>query len=171
MVATSDAWTSTGIRTFDWAQVSHALLYLGGDWVAEAPGGGQRSKMTRIQQVIAEATLCVAYRYPRLTADLANRITAFAKMLLDRPYPSRSSLGKSQLRRIVGKGPSDGSIGTIICSQLLLQAYQNAGIRLTDVPYEQSTPGDLVVLHDEGKLDYVGHLKVGPNALRQSYLP
>lgn len=55
----------------------------------------------------------------------------------------------------MGNGNSD----SFFCSQLVLKAFEEAGLPITDTPAVWNTPLDVLVLSYTRKLGYVGHLK------------
>jgi len=45
------------------------------------------------------------------------------------------------------------------CSELVLAAFAEGGVRLTNTPVHYTAPGDIPILQSNGILEYVGHLK------------
>jgi len=49
---------------------------------------------------------------------------------------------------------------SFFCSQLVLAAFEQAGVSLTPLPASRITPADITDLWLQKKLNYVGHLKI-----------
>ena len=180
IVSTTDQTVSQAIRRATRSPVSHSILYIGDGQVVEAIGSGVTQRSLR--DALNDAQVAVAFRYPGLTPNRALMIRDFAGQQISKPYNFWGIVqqGGFQLDRLVfcsGKtGPEydqcvnwvgrvnlgKGSDDSFFCSQLVLAAYQHAGVPLTRTPPTWSSPDDLAQLGFSQKLGYVGHLKA-PN--------
>jgi hypothetical protein len=169
------------------APVSHAALYVGEGRVVEAvrSGVGERS----MPQVLEQESVVLVLRYPGLSARQARRIGQYARqktgagfnfvgVTLQIPY----SVGRKLLCElpfvpgVVRAGCLRGmgvlsQLGTrerqLFCSQLVVQAYRHAGVRLTEADPRTLSPADLLHMREGDvssvriarALRYVGHLK------------
>jgi uncharacterized protein YycO len=181
ILSTTDHITSTVIRVGSGSQVSHAMLYVGqGDQVVEAVGGGVR--LVPLADAIADATVAVAFRVPGLTSDqkqiIADKVAAYIGR--DYDYVGVVRQGAFQIhRRVCGLLPDGarqncenwagridlgrGGSTDFFCSQLVIQAFADAGVPLTSQPANWSSPQDIAQLFfRDGALAYVGHLKAPP---------
>jgi N-acetyl-anhydromuramyl-L-alanine amidase AmpD len=178
IVSTTTHASSAIIRAFSGAPVSHALLYVGqGGQVIEAVGDGVI--MRPLADAIAGSNLAVAFRLPGMDDTKRQQIADAAAQYVGRPYnfggllryaafkvdSSLCSLlpnGAGQrCRAFVGRidlGPD--VTDRFFCSQLILQAYLDAGRQLTTDAAQGVSPGELADLRlRDGLLAYVGHLK------------
>lgn len=136
---------SFGIRLGTFSPVSHAVLYLGDGQVAEAVGDGVRAR--RIDEVVAEEQMVVAFRHPGIDAEHAQRLRGFAMVQL-------------------GASRND----QFFCSQFVLEAYNQAGLPVTTADPRWVSPADLLHMREGDvpsipatqPLRYVGHLKYNP---------
>ncbi len=186
ILSTTDAAISAAIRSATSSPVSHALLYVGDGQVVEAIAAGVQ--LRTLEEAVAGATVAVAFRHPSITSDQALRVRDFAGQQLGRPYDTwgvvrqaafrldRAAFcsGKTgeELERCVSWAGrvnlGTGSNDTFFCSQLVLAAFDGAGIPLTSTPPSWSSPGEIAELSLSGTLGYVGHLKAPPLAASQS---
>lgn len=187
ILSTTPAAVSDLIRFATTSDVSHAMLYVGqGQQVIDATGHGVR--LRPLTDALADATVAVAFRYPGLTDDQKGIIADKAAELIGRSYNYLGIIRQAQFRvhRVLcdvlpdaeatacrtffgkvdlGRGDST----EFFCSQLIVEAYQDAGVPLTDTPPVWSSPDDLAQLAlRQGALAYVGHLKAPPYSSRQS---
>ena len=185
IVSTTGARVSGLIRWATKSQVSHAMLYIGGGQVVEAIGEGVM--LRSLADAVAEATVAVAFRHPTLTTAQALVVRDFAGQQLGKAYNYWGIVrqGGFQLDRETfcsGKSGADydrcvnwagrvnlgkGDDDSFFCSQLVVAAYQNAGVPLTSSPPNWNSPDDLAQLGMSKRLGYVGHLKA-PVANAQS---
>ena len=185
IVSTTGAQVSSLIRWATKSQVSHAVLYIGGGQVVEAVGEGVM--LRSLADAVAEATVAVAFRHPSLTTAQALVVRDFAGQQLGKAYNYWGIVrqGGFQLDRETfcsGKGGADydrcvnwvgrvnlgkGDDDSFFCSQLVVAAYQNAGVPLTSTPPNWNSPDNLAQLGMSKRLGYVGHLKA-PAANAQS---
>jgi uncharacterized protein YycO len=183
IVSTTDAASSGAIRFATGAQVSHAMIYAdpGRQTVIEAIGEGVKERP--LAEAIAPATLAVAFRYPGLSDLQRQQIVETALSHVGQPYDRigivRQALfkvhsvvcdllgddsAKTACRNFIGRVDlGTGNNNEFFCSELIVAAYQAAGVPITTTPPIWTTPGDLVDLaHAGGTLAYVGHLKAPP---------
>jgi len=178
IVSTTTQAVSAAIRAVSDAEVSHAMLYVGqGGQVIEAIGDGV--VMRPLSEALAESNLAVAFRVPGLTATQGQQVAEAAVQHLGLPYNYGGIVryGKfrmeSQVCNLLSGEAGDlcrGFYGwlylgpetndTFFCSQLVLQAFEQAGHRITTMNALAATPGDIVDMQmEDGSLNYVGHLK------------
>ncbi len=178
IVSTTADITSDLIRFASNAPVSHAMIYTGdGGQVVEAIRDGV--VFHPLDEAIANATVAVAFRHPDLTEEQAWRIRDFVGQQIGKSYNYWGIVRQAgfQLdRRTFCSDKSGGeydrcvnwagrvNMGTatndeFFCSQLVLAAYETAGVPLTSTPPHWNSPGDLAELRLSGMLGYVGHLK------------
>jgi Phage-related lysozyme (muraminidase) len=180
IVSTTSHVQSRLIRWATQSQVSHTMIYIGGGQVVEAVGEGVM--LHSLREALNDATVAVAFRYPGLTSTQALMVRDFAGQQLGRPYNYWGIVrqGGFQLDRLVfcsgrtgaaydscvnwvgrvnlGRGSDD----SFFCSQLVLAAYQHAGVPLTNSMPHWNSPDDLAQLGLSRRLGYVGHLKAPP---------
>jgi uncharacterized protein YycO len=157
--------------------VSHTILYIGGGQVVEAIGSGV--VLRSLDEALADATLAVAVRKRGLTLEQRQRIRDFAGRQLEKKYDFigivRQALfrlddfafcrrlqepDRSECRAYVGRvnlGTSTND--TFFCSELILAAYADVGLPLTNTLPHWTSPGEIAELQLNDNLDYVGHLK------------
>lgn len=173
VVSTTPAMISRVIRGATGSVVSHAMLYIGGGQVVEAiqPGVTLRS----LRAAVADASLAAAYRHPRLTEGQALRVRDFAGHQLGKGYDIAGLAGQAgfQLDRKVFCAEADiecvRRVGNnnmrlqrpdrFFCSELVADAFRQAGVPLTSTPPSWVSPDDIATLRIRGPLTYVGHLK------------
>lgn len=167
---------SDAIRAVTGAPVSHTILYVGDGLVVEAIASGV--VLRPLAEAVESATLAVAFRHPYMTEELGLRVKDYAGVhvgdsydyagivrqaafrLLPRACERLTGEGRQKCQAWVGKvnlGTGDNS--SFLCSELVLAAYQNAGLPLTATPPHWSSPGEIAELQSAGILAYVGHLK------------
>lgn len=179
VVSTTPDKISGAIRRVTGSLVSHAMLYIGAGQVVEAIEDGV--VLRSIEDAVKDSRLVVAFRHPDLSPEQALRIRDYAGRQLDKRYnwailrhPAflldkavfcRGKTGEDLDRCVNWYGRIN--IGTasndrFYCSELVLKAYQEAGVPLTNIAPNFSTPGEIPELQQTGKLAYVGHLKYEP---------
>jgi uncharacterized protein YycO len=181
ILSTTDARISRWIRAATGSQVSHTMLYTGdGGQVVEAIGDGVTFRP--LAEALAEATVAVAFRVPNLTDTQALIVRDFvgqqigksynywgivrqAGFQLDRATWCRNKTGADYDSCVnwagrINLGTADNE--SFFCSQLVLAAYQQAGVPLTSTPPNWGSPEDIAELRLSGRLGYVGHLKAPP---------
>ncbi len=186
IVSTTDAWISEAIRSASGSPVSHAMIYTGdGGQVVEAIGDGVVFRP--LSEALAGATVAVAFRHPNLTEEQAWRIRDFvgqqigknynywgiirqAGFQLDRRVFCSGKTGDEYQRCVDWVGRINLGTGTndqFFCSQLVVAAYEQAGVPLTSTPPHWNSPGDIAELRLSGMLGYVGHLIAPPVSTSQ----
>jgi hypothetical protein len=184
ILSTTDAASSGAIRFASGAQVSHAMVYAdpGRQTVIEAIGAGVVERP--LADAIAPATVAVAFRYPGLTDLQRQQIVETALSHVGQQYDRIGIVrqaafqvhsrvcdlldddnAKQACRNFVGR--VDLGTGSrndeFFCSELVVAAYQAAGVPITATPPSWTTPGDLANLAlARGTVAYVGHLKAPP---------
>lgn len=153
IVSTTDAGVSRGIRFGTLSPVSHAAMYDGMGMMIESLGHGV--EVHPIATALADDTLAVAYRMPGLDDAKRRRVVEWALRQRGVPYSVAGALISADkiLCRVVGPRP-----GAFFCSQLVFEAYRQAGVPLTTLPSECITPADAAAIAQH-HLAYVGHLK------------
>lgn len=183
---------SVGIRLLTTSPVSHAAVYVGGGEVAEALGGGVR--LRTMAKVMEEETVVAAFRHPALDDERANRLSAFARDQVGKPYDYLGVMMHAPfaLQRRACELPGmptvlreaclsmlatfqliHGGDDRFFCSQFVLLAYHVAGLPLTRARPHWVSPedimhmraGDVSSLPVQQPLMYVGHLKFSSLAL------
>jgi len=167
IVSTTRQFVSRAIRLGTFSPVSHVMLYVGDGKVIEAIGSGVRE--TTLAAAIDDAILAVAYRHPRLDAAHAAQVVAYARTRIGNAYNYAGAAYQGY--RLLNPVPAAvidaigrrlhvevGQAGAVYCSELVLEAFERAGIPLAAARPGQSTP-DQVVQIARGNLSYVGHLK------------
>lgn len=177
---------SLAIRAFTLAPVSHAAIYIGDEEIVEAVSSGIRRRTAA--DTLAENSVVVAFRHPRVEAPHAQAIRAFALAQVGRPYNHVGAVLHAPFsvqRRIcelplVPEAVRDSCIRGIgavqlgavsndrfFCSQFVLEAYRRAGLPMTRADPRLVNPadllhmreGDIPSLRSEQALEYIGHLK------------
>lgn len=177
---------SLAIRAVTLAPVSHAAIYIGSEEIVEAVGSGIRR--ISADQALADNSVVVAFRHPRIETPHAEAIRAFALAQVGRPYNHVGAVLQAPFsvqRRIcelplVPELVRDGcirGIGAIqlgaasndrfFCSQFVLEAYRRAGLPMTKADPRLINPADLLHMREgdvpsirsEQALEYIGHLK------------
>ncbi len=177
LVSTTREVPSRLIRLVTQAPVSHAMLYIGDGQVVEAI---EKAIVLRtVEEAVADSHLVVAFRHPVLTPEQALRVRDYAGQQLGKPFNFVGILRQAgfQLdRRTFCNGKTGDeydqcvrwvgrvNLGTatndrFFCSELVLKAYESAGIPLTTTPPNYNSPGEIPELLQNGTLTYVGHLK------------
>ncbi|TPG27195.1 YaeF family permuted papain-like enzyme [Variovorax guangxiensis] len=180
---------SFGIRLGTFSPVSHAVLYLGDGQVAEAVGDGVRAR--RIEDVVAEEQMVVAFRHPGIDAAHAERLRDWALaqvgtryntvgVLLNAPFVLNRRVCELPLipgpaREFCLRGFAMVQLGAsrddqFFCSQFVLEAYNQAGLPVTTADPRWVSPADLLHMREGDvpsipatqPLRYVGHLKYNP---------
>lgn len=188
LLTSMPGFAAAGIELMTVAPVSHAALYIGDGEIVEAvrSGVGTRS----IDEVMAEETLVLVMRHPDLSAAQARQVREYALQKKGAGFnfvavtlhiPFAVSRRFCELPLVPGRvrDACIRSMGVFLqvaarerrffCSQLVLQAYRHAGVRVTDADPRLISPADLLHMREGdvssysiGKpLRYVGHLKYG----------
>jgi cell wall-associated NlpC family hydrolase len=173
-VSAGTGLVSDGIRLGTSSDVSHASLYAGDGNVVEAIGEGvvQRS----LAKALDEDYLAVAYRVRGMTPSTAARIVHVAAQWKGKKYDTPGALEAGArspvLCVIVACGAARAgafkSSDKFYCSQLVLEAYRQAGASFVTQDPNLSQPQDVVTAYSKGKLLYVGHLDSGEQDRRRT---
>ena len=177
IVSTTTEAPSIAIRRIG-SPVSHVMLYVGGGMVVEAIGEGVVQRT--LVDALAHSYVGVAFRHPSITADLELQVRDFVGQRIGASYDydlivahARFQLGRmicqqlpeSQRDRCMSLvGPVDigrGNDGRFICSSVVAEAFQNAGVPLMPIPARATNPGDIAL---SSNLVYLGHVKYDPPA-------
>lgn len=177
ILSTTNSHISKAIRKMTSSPVSHSILYIGDNKVIEAIGSGV--VMRSIDDALKDASLAVAFEHPNITNPQINRIIDFAKSKIGKKYDKvgivRQAGFQIDKKTICERFSDSGrkakcinwvgkiNLGTstndeFFCSELILAAYQNAGLPLTITPPHWNSPEDIAELRLNKKLKYVGHL-------------
>ena len=180
IVSTTDAFISKAIRNVTDSSVSHAMLYVGDGLIVDATGHGV--DVRPLAEAIFDASLAVAYRHPQMTPGKAMVVRDFAGRRIGSKYSVRGIVGQlgakidnavfcdaNDVHRLTGQGNcqvavkrlnmSVASDQQLFCSQLVIEAYQKAGLPITKTPPSFTSPEELVRLRLIDTIRYVGHLK------------
>jgi len=153
IVSTTDAGVSGAIRVGTGSSVSHAALYDGAGMVIEALGHGVVAHPTAT--ALSDDSLAVVYRAPNLTDTQRRLAVEWALRQVGTPYSVSGAVLSTDkiLCRVTGPRP-----GGFFCSQLVFEAFVQAGAPLSSLPSQCVTPADAVTIAAHS-LTYVGHLK------------
>jgi hypothetical protein len=181
---------SVGIRLITQSPVSHAVLYMGGQEVAEAVGEGIR--LRTVADLIAQEATVVAFRHTGVSEEHVGKMSAFVAKHLGQKYNYTGIMLQSPFvieRRVcelplvpalvrdfcirgvaaiqLGLGRSD----QFFCSQFVLEAFRQAGLALTNADSRLISPADILHMREgdvpsvkiNQPLQYVGHMKLPPD--------
>lgn len=180
---------SAAIQLMTLAPVSHVAVYIGDGEVVEAVM--PRVRVRRLDELLAEESVALAFRHPDLDSEQAQKIRAYALQQVGSGF---NYLGISLhvpfglIRKVcelplVPSAVRDACIRTVgsvfhvatskeqlFCSQLVLQAYRHAGIPITSADPRLITPADILHMREgdvssvaiHKPLRQVGHLKYQP---------
>lgn len=182
ILSTTDQIPSRLIRFGSGAEVSHAMLFVGqgGQVIESVDEESARGVVLRpLSAALADSSLAVAFRVPGLSDAQKQQIADAAAQHIGRPFNHLGLIrngsfqidsatcallpgqDRERCRNFVGRlelGP--GTNEQFFCSQLVMQAFEDAGHRLTTEPAHWNAPGDIARLRlIDGALAYVGHLK------------
>jgi uncharacterized protein YycO len=187
ILSTTAAAVSGVIRFGSGSDVSHAMLYVGqGGQVVDATAAGVR--LRPLADAIADATTAVAFRHPDLSDDQRHIVADKVAEYIGRPYSYWGIVKQARFqvhRALCGVLPEtqasacrtffgqvdlgSGTSNEFFCSELVVAAYQAAGVPITETDPSWSSPDDLAQLAlKAGALAYIGHLKAPPFTRRQS---
>ena len=189
ILSSTNGINSLGIRVLTVSPVSHAALYLGDDTIAEAVGSGIRVRST--SDFVADESTIVAFRHPGITQAHTDAMRTFAQAQVGKKYNTAGvvlqapftlqrqfcelPLVPSLVRDACIRGIAAIQLGAskndrFFCSQLVLEAYRQAGLPLTSADPRLVSPADLLHMREGDvpsiqiaqALQYVGHLKSPP---------
>ncbi len=180
IVSTTDAVASQVIRQWTHSKISHVMLYLGHGQVVEAVAEGVVARS--LTAALHEATLAMAFRKKGLSHKVVQNVLTYAraKAAEKRAYDYGGAAGggaranPAACRALLGV-----SVGLLAaelacrsasrggwqdpekyyCSELVLEAFERAGVRLVDTSPSVSVPQQIVDAAQKGVLAYVGHLR------------
>jgi uncharacterized protein YycO len=160
------------------------MVYIGNGFVIESVASGVRSNT--LDQATSNATLAVAFRYPKITSQQTAAVLAFLNKQLGKKYNfvglvrhpnfkvvdelcdayagGNAALCKAWLGRVVTgidllvDSKMISSKDEFFCSELVAAAYQSAGLSLFSKP-SATTPGEIPLISTFQVLEYVGHYK------------
>lgn len=176
---------ASSIQLVTFTPVSHAAIYIGGGMVVEALR--PKVRVVTLREALAGETMALVLRYPGLTADQARSIGDFAlqkagtgfnflAVTLHVPYAvSRrmcelpmvpSAVRDACIRSFGLMHYAAASENRMFCSQLVLSAYRQAGVPITDADPRLISPADILHMREgdvssvkiHKQLRYVGHL-------------
>lgn len=188
ILTSASSLASTGIQLMTLAPVSHAALYVGEERIVDATRPGVQARP--LDELLAEATVALALRYPELSAEQGQNIRDYAlqktgtgfnfiAVTLHVPFSVKRvcelplvppALRDACIRSIGVIHYLAASESQLFCSQLVLQAYQRAGVPITDADPRLISPADILHMREgdvpsiriHKPLRYVGHLKYEP---------
>lgn len=158
---------SAGIQLMTLAPVSHTAVYIGDRQVVEAVRSGVQVR--RIEQMLDEEAIILVYRFPGLSAEQAGKIRAYALqqvgtrfnfmgVVLHAPFAIERKLCEMPLVPAAVRDACIRSIGAVqflpttgrqfFCSQLVLQAYRQAGAPITDADPRLISPADILHMRE-----------------------
>jgi hypothetical protein len=164
-------------------------VYIGEQRIAEAVGQG--IVVRSVDAMLADESVVVAFRHPRLTGEQGERIGAFALskvggsynhvgVVLMAPFSLERRLCEVPLvpevvRDFCIRGVATIQLGAsrndrFFCSQFVLEAYRQAGLPITDADPRFISPADILHMREgdvpsvriHESLVYLGHLKTAP---------
>ena len=177
---------SRSLRLFGNSSVSHTFLYLGDGQIAEAVGSGVH--IGSLDDSVRHSPLLAVYRHPQFSSTEAAAIRRFAEqeaggkynyvgILKQTPYTVTRKVCELPLiprqfrhmclntMALVQVTPFSSE--RYFCSQLVIEAYNRAGLPLTHTPPEWISPADILHMREHDvpsvvpvvPLQYVGHLR------------
>jgi hypothetical protein len=187
LLSSANSLSSLGIRVLSVSPVSHASIYLGDGQVAEAVTSGIRVRS--IDEFIAEEASIVAFRHPGIQSANMPPMRSFVDqhvgqkynfmgIVLQAPFTLERRVCELPLvpglvrdycvRGVAAVQLGLGSQDKFFCSQFVLQAFNQAGLPLTDADPRLFAPTDLLNMREgdvssvkiKQPLQYVGHLKM-----------
>ena len=183
---------SVGIRLFTLSSVSHAALYVGEGRIVEALGSGVHERA--LDELLGEENVALVLRYPGLTRDQQLEILDYALQKTGARFSyfgATLQLPFSLTRRVCELPLVPGVVrdaclrafgvlsyaaateSQLFCSQLVMQAYQHAGVGITDADARLISPADILHMREgdvasvrvRKQLRYVGYLRYEPVTL------
>jgi uncharacterized protein YycO len=192
ILSSDNGVNSLAVRLWTLASVSHASIYIGDNQIIEAVGEGVR--LRSVSAMMQDEATIVAIRHPKFTAANSDALNTFAKqqvgkkynymgILLQAPFSLERRVCELPLvpelvRDFCVRGVATIQLGlsnndNFFCSQLVLHAYHQAGLPLTDADPRLFNPADLLHMREgdvtsvkiRETLQYLGHLKAPPTDL------
>jgi cell wall-associated NlpC family hydrolase len=187
LLSSTDSLASLGIRVLSVSPVSHASIYLGNSQVAEAVTSG--IQVRNVDDFIAGESTIVAFRHPAILPTNMPPMRSFVDkqvgqkynfvgIVLQAPFTLERRVCELPLvpglvrdfcvRGVAAVQLGLGSQDKFFCSQFVLQAFNQAGLPLTDADPRLFAPSDLLNMREgdvssvkiKQTLQYVGHLKM-----------
>ena len=186
LLTSMPGFSAAAIELMTVAPVSHAAVYIGNGRVVEAVRAGVQERS--VDQVMAEESVALVLRYPDLTETQIRQIReyvrqkigagfSFVGITLQIPYTVGRRVCELPLVIEVLRDACIRTMGALshlastedrlFCSQLVLQAYQHAGVPLTEADPRIISPADILHMREgdvpsvkiRRSLRYIGHLK------------
>lgn len=183
---------SASIQLFTLAPVSHAAIYVGNGIVVEAVR--PEVQVRHLDELLAEGSVAVVLRYPGLSSGQALAITDYALrkagtgfnflgVTLHMPFSVTRKVCELPLVPPAVRDACIRSFGMmnylaasesrLFCSQLVLEAYRQAGVPITDADPRLISPADILHMREgdvpsvriRQSLRYIGHLKYQRDAV------
>lgn len=187
LLSSTNSLASLGIRVLSVSPVSHASIYLGNGQVAEAVTSG--IQVRSVDDFIAAESTIVAFRHPGIAPSHMVPMRSFVDkhvgqkynfvgIVLQAPFTLERRVCELPLvpglvrdfcvRGVAAVQLGLGSQDKFFCSQFVLQAFNQAGLPLTDADPRFFAPSDLLNMPEgdvssvkiRQTLQYVGHLKM-----------
>ena len=187
LLSSTNSLASLGIRVLSVSPVSHASIYLGNGQVAEAVTSG--IQVRSVDDFIAAESTTVAFRHPGIAPSHMVPMRSFVDkhvgqkynfvgIVLQAPFTLERRVCELPLvpglvrdfcvRGVAAVQLGLGSQDKFFCSQFVLQAFNQAGLPLTDADPRFFAPSDLLNMPEgdvssvkiRQTLQYVGHLKM-----------
>jgi hypothetical protein len=189
LLSSADSLTSVGLRVLSVSPISHASIYLGSALVAEAVTSG--IQVRNVEDFMAGEATIVAFRHPAILPTHMPPMRSFVErhvgqkynfvgIVLQAPFTLERRVCELPLvpglvrdfcvRGVAAVQLGLGSQDKFFCSQFVLQAFNQAGLPLTDADPRLFAPSDLLNMREgdvssvkiKQTLQYVGHLKMRP---------
>ena len=186
LLTADPTFVSVSIRAMTFAPVSHAAVYIGDGQLVDAMRPGVRVR--ELHELLEEAAVVLVLRYPELTPEQAAAISEYATnrsgarfsffgITLNLPFSLVRRLCELPLVSPVIRDGCIRGVGVlnylaasenrVFCSQLVLLAYQHAGVSITAADPRLISPADILHMREGDvasvniakHLRYVGHLK------------
>jgi uncharacterized protein YycO len=179
IVSTTDAKVSGAIRTATGSSVSHAMVYIGNQFVVEAISAGVVKRT--LTQALRDATLAIALRRRNLSKAQASAVVEHAEGLaaMKLPYDNVGAVGSGMATKrgsvlasaacsislvgcLAGKSAIDQNAReekadqAFFCSELVARIFELAGAPITGGDPSFTTPRHVRVASN---LLYIAHLK------------
>ncbi len=187
LLSSTNSLVPLGIRVLSVSPVSHASIYLGNGQVAEAVTSG--IQVRSVDDFIAAESTIVAFRHPGIAPSHMVPMRSFVDkhvgqkynfvgIVLQAPFTLERRVCELPLvpglvrdfcvRGVAAVQLGLGSQDKFFCSQFVLQAFNQAGLPLTDADPRFFAPSDLLNMPEgdvssvkiRQTLQYVGHLKM-----------